>query len=137
MKLRNKETGEIAELDGGAFKLKMGVLEQSISSLEKLTEEWEDYKGQPYYMVFNGEIFPIGDEEFADSTIKSMQDIGNYFGDVGEAQLAAKKLKAWQRLKNAGFRFQGWNPPAKIEFSMEDIYPGYIEDMTLVFGGRE
>ena len=66
--------------------------------------------------------------------------IGNYFESKEEAEKALKKLKAWKRLKDKGFRFNGWNGTqigSNIAYISEIYYEGCADDMDLLFGGEE
>ena len=113
MKLRNKKTGEIIDtaqvgvmenVDGGRFMFHDAIYD----SLTELTEEWEDYEEPKvfYYIKSNGYIVKDNDtitKDFADD----LESIGNYFETEEEAEKAVEKLKAWKRLKDAGFKFIG------------------------------
>ena len=43
MKLRNKHTGEIIEVNGGQAYIHCGDIAITFTSLEKLNKQWEDY----------------------------------------------------------------------------------------------
>jgi hypothetical protein len=43
MKLKNKHTGEIVEVNGGRGYLHIGDISISFSSLDQLNSTWEDY----------------------------------------------------------------------------------------------
>lgn len=63
--------------------------------------------------------------------------IGNCFGSMGETKQVVEKLRAFERLKTkAGFQFDDWQSPNKIQYTMEDLYEGFKEDMDLVFKGE-
>ena len=103
MKLRNKKTGEIVEWEHG-LQYKLG---KKYNSIKEFAEEWEDYKEpEDFYIVEQrgtvGSRFRTGDEYE-----KKFKQIGNYFETKEEAELAVRKLKAWKRLKDKGFRFEG------------------------------
>lgn len=68
------------------------------------------------------------------------------FGSKEEAELAVKKLKAWKRLRDKGFRFDNWDLDADDEdvnvLLRSDKYKGnqvcvFGEDLDLLFGGEE
>ena len=143
MKLRNKKTGKIVETDleikstdGFGWKL-------SAKNLAELNEEWEDYKEPNKYWYYdttkNGveEITHLEDKE-------KDQAIGNYFETKEEAEKAVEKLKAWKRLKDKGFRFNGFgiglNDPHFTIFLVRDwgkFIPKELwedEDLKLLFG---
>ena len=66
--------------------------------------------------------------------------MGNYFETQEEAEKAVEKLKAWKRLKDKGFRFNGWNGTrigSNISYISEFYYEGCTDDMDLLFGGKE
>lgn len=44
-----------------------------------------------------------------DSIDSSRVKIGNYFETREEAEKAVERLKAWERLKDAGLKFKDWN----------------------------
>ena len=112
MKLRNKKTGEIIEFDailpvkdiaGGS------VAHLEYSSLAELNSEWEDAPEEPkeyWYIDYDGGI--LCRESDNSSAEKMMKSIGNYFESLEEAELAVRKLKAVNRLKDKGFRFDDY-----------------------------
>lgn len=138
MKLRNKKTGEI----------NLGDLHlDDFNSLAELNEEWEDYDENKYYYA----ITSIK----ADAGITKMKNIhndmtafdksiGNYFENREEAERAVEKLKAWKRLKDKGFKFDGYTPDFEGFWA---IYPNDTEgtwclaedkaDLDLLFGGED
>jgi hypothetical protein len=149
MKLKNKRTGEIVEtviVDHGAEweirNMYTGEDMQTYNSLAELNEEWEDYEEEEkeyYTLDSSGQIWTT--ECFNKESIKNMKSIGNYFDTREEAELAVRKLKAWKRLKDKGFRFDNVNG-CWIEFTLksaisdEDFEQGQ-EDLHLLFGGEE
>ena len=65
------------------------------------------------------------------------------FGSKEEAELAVRKLKAWKRLKDKGFRFYSYYDSA---VDVGQIYANFPEekpngeihkDLDLLFGGEE
>lgn len=80
--------------------------------------------------------------------------IGNHFETPEEAEKVVRKLEAWRRLKEAGFRITGWDnsigddyyKPAQIVIRLnndpddfdeyDDIEP-FKSDLDLLFGGKE
>ena len=139
MKLRNKKTGEIEE-----FVLFDGNGLRGGATLESLTKEWEDAPEEPkeYYWVIDDDGMlvcrTVGD--FANE--ERCKHIGNYFETKEEAEKAVEKLKAWKRLKDKGFRFDGWKCTGSISFTF-DNYCGdgqlisASDDLDLIFGGEE
>ena len=118
MKLRNKRTGEIVEVEScnsltgtiGLFFAEGRECGRAYRSLAELNEEWEDYHEEPkehwYFDTYDGKIYRdgIGCEE---KWIQHQIEIGNYFETKEEAERAIEKLKAWKRLKDKGFKFEG------------------------------
>ena len=116
MRLKNKKTGEIGlvHCDATMFSNKIGVFIDNnhidlrnpykiYTSLAELNEEWEDYEepDEIWYIDWQGNIrsADIGDEW------EREKEIGNYFESREDAEKAVEKLKAWERLKDKGFRF--------------------------------
>lgn len=152
MKLRNKKTGKIVKLEihhiGG----------KEYDSLTEVNEEWEDYEEpKEYYINSAGEIVEAG-ERFSDKAYDtSRKEIGNYFETEEEAKKALEKLKTWKRLKDKGFKFEGWESDREEHNSaiihcfmpsvkrkrkiLEPINPEDIKDiqadLNLLFGGEE
>ena len=151
MKLRNKKTGEIVEFgylqtDYVAplvFTIhKNGKPEMyAYNSLAELNKEWEDAPEEPerkhWYMTSWGEVWQYGDDPLHEEW---RIILGNDFETKEEAEQAVEKLKAWKRLKDKGFRFNGWNGTrtgSNISYISEVYYDGCTDDMELLFGGEE
>lgn len=79
------------------------TLEQFPNILEDWFEEIEEPK-EHFVITCDGKIITTA-EEF--TAIDECKEIGNYFETEEEAELALRKLKAWKRLKDKGFRFEG------------------------------
>lgn len=113
MKLKNKISGEIKE-----FTLFDGNELQGGATLESLTKEWEDAPEEPkkywfidaYGNIVQNEITKHYGDEYTDMTdaYENQKQIGNYFDTPEEAEKAVEKLRAYKRLKDKGFRFNGW-----------------------------
>lgn len=148
MKLRNKKTGEIVDFQGiTMFKHPTGSWAGSYKKLSELNERWEDYEEDKYYYA----ITSIK----ADAGITKMKNIhndmtafdksiGNYFENREEAEKAVEKLKAFKRLKDKGFRFDGKTLDTSKGFGSifywldENAYSeDYIDDLDLLFGGEK
>lgn len=109
MRLRNKNTGEIVEFETTIY----ADTEDStyeFNSIAELNEEWEDHEDRKSYYY----ITSIGEIVFRGFALKSWnggderrKEIGNYFKTKEEAELAVERLRAWKRLKDKGFRFEG------------------------------
>lgn len=134
MKLRNKKTGEIKEVEPltiGGFR-----------SLAELNAEWEDYKEpkEHWYIDWDGKLMVSADEKGWEAAIS----IGNYFSTKEEAEKAVEKLKAWKRLRDNGFRFQFWTSSYSgdtisffIDWITADSKKEIEDDLDLLFGGEE
>lgn len=147
MKLQNKKTGEIVEyvsFKAGAGKIAFYVFDTAkhyyYNSLAELNEEWEDYKEPPkvfWYIEGDGDIHHIGTELCDELEIHTMKRIGNYFETKEEAEKAVEKLRAYKRLKDRGFKFDGYNA-CSVDYDIDEQYRKYIsKDLELLFGGEE
>lgn len=138
MKLKNKQTGEI--VIANVTRVVSGVDFDCGQTLAELNAEWEDAPEEPkehWTLGHDGAIFKLSEWE----NQKDHEEIGNYFSSREEAELAVRKLKAWKRLKDKGFRF--FNNKVIIEYgnvSYKLIYPVTAvekQDLDLLFGGEE
>lgn len=143
MKLRNKKTGEI----------NLGDLHlDDFNSLAELNDEWEDYEEPKEYWFINN-YDRIEKEKGPDDAwfVIKLKEIGNYFETKEEAELAVRKLKAWKRLKDKGFRFT-LTPgvgslditPGKFQIEITADMPAkwfccdaVQKDLEVCFGGEE
>ena len=152
MRIRNKYTGEIATLtlssNGEDFLImRIGGLIIHDVKLADL-KEWEDYeepKGKHWYMTSWGEVWQYGDDPIHEEWRRIL---GNDFETKEEAERAVEKLKAWKRLKDAGFRFAGYDYRDRGTINDLEIYATFPrgdimepqqrhEDLELFFGGKE
>ncbi len=157
MKLRNKKTGEIGELQitkkHCAVSVGNGTASCGIEiyySLAKLNEEWEDYEEpKEYWRITDlGELKSIRLDQHHQN-IKKCKQIGNYFETKEEAEKAVERLKAWKRLKDKGFRFDiapalGHCDNEKFDISIIATMPAkwwyndkVVDDIHYAFGGKE
>ena len=166
MKLRNKKTGEIVDLVeivrlddvSNEFYLRLSdnegrTFKVGFNSLAELNTEWEDVPEEPkdkgYWYIddlcrmrYSSELLDeIGDRP-NNWMIRKL--CCNYFSSREEAELAVRKLKAWKRLKDNGFRFDGKTLDTAKRFGSifywldENAYSeDYIHDLNLLFGGEE
>ena len=118
--LQNKSTGEIGCLvcSFGKTPEKITVVEYIdgkrgskvwyYNSLAELNEEWCDYEEpkEYWYIDWNGEVCR---SDIHDERTEQMKQIGNFFKTEEEAKKAVEKLQAWTRLKDKGFRFDGYD----------------------------
>lgn len=158
MKLRNKKTGDIGELT--YFDSRMYILidnelrtDLNYNSLSELNKEWEDYEEpKEWWFIDCSGFIKHGEGLFTEkSYIKDIQAIGNYFETKEEAEKAVKKLKAWKRLKDKGFKFIGVRGIGKvIDFDIPEPYnhvgfdeydaskdeKEFYDDLLFLFGGE-
>lgn len=147
-KLKNKKTGEIGELQTTekhyAVVVGNGTANCNVKlycSLAKLNESWEDYE-KPIQVYIEGiqNVFMSGGRVYID------------YATAKEAELAVRKLKAWKRLKDKGFKFLGVkgldyaiefgvNPPYTHiifdEYTATEEQKEFYNDLILLFGGEE
>ena len=152
MKLKNKISGEIKE-----FALFDGNGLQGGATLESLTKEWEDYEEPKEYWFIDEfgmtqQEIDYYYEENKSAVHDKRLEVGNYFETKEEAEKAVERLRAWKRLKDAGFRFIDWElddrtvADGKIWFDLggirqcadEALQDNEIRDsMKLLFGGEK
>lgn len=152
MRLRNKKTGEIHEITevGPLHDMdkKFVIYSQTeghnyaYKNLAELNAEWEDMPEEPkeyWYINSSGEINSICEEYEEEEDTNLCKEIGNYFETKEEAEQAVEKLKAWKRLKDKGFRFDGWNVcDSGKGITIFANYPsGTKAYLDLLFGGEE
>lgn len=141
MKLKNKKTGEIKEVEPitiGGFR-----------SLAELNAEWEDYEEPKEYLFISDNGYVCSHHmDDGDSWDEFRKEVGNYFETEEEAGKAVEKLKAWKRLKDKCFRFYRWNKgsllkslPNTIEFACDDTemwtWEDIQDDLDLLFSGED
>ena len=159
MKLRNKHTGETGNLITICASTRVfvdGKSEKVYNSLAELNEEWEDYEEPKDYYFIRSESLTVGYSPISNTrSCRNRKEIGNYFETREEAEKAVEKLKAWKRLRDKGFRFEGIKEDfTRILQSQEPFRTGkrYLqfnksedeewmeenwEDLDLLFGGEE
>ena len=117
-------------------------------SIKEFTDHWEDAPEEEkkvWFIDADGELDSCTQEcEYDECGLNAggMKSIGNYFETEEEAEKAVEKLKAWQRLKDKGFRFDGWDENHHnlgiIEFSFSNVEKtvyDFSDDLGLLFGG--
>ena len=94
--------------------------------------------GEYWYTDYGGRTKAINDAN--DEEDMARKAIGNYFETKEEAEKAVEKLKAWKRLKDKGFRFDGWDENHHnlgiIEFSFSNVADSvydFEQDLDLLF----
>lgn len=149
MKLRNKETGEITEdiwyeYTEENIHIKGETKVYEYNSLAELNVEWEDYGEikEYYYISVGGDISHTEDYDWESDRFR--KEIGNVFKTKEEAEKAVEKLKAWARLKDKGFKFNGKTYETDKRFGSvfyevdKDTYSeDIIQDLNLLFGGED
>lgn len=132
MKLRNKKTGQ-----EGNFIINKDHFEcvdldyvPEYRNLAELNAEWEDYE-EPKGIRSTSASY--GDKRI---TVE--------FSTREETVEAYEKLRAWKRLKDKGFCFNGWNWKSQcIDYNLDyrELTDNQIEeadkDLDLLFGGEE
>lgn len=152
MKLRNKKTGEMAELcskqqiyeDKAHLFLDTKNGRQYYASLAELNEEWEDYEEPKEHWAIDQFGEPINVSGLSKLQLEKLHRLGNDFPSENATIKAIEKLKAWKRLNKCGFRFVEWQQHGITE---DGILDGAIyfenaknvnrEDLDLLFGGEE
>ena len=142
MKLRNKKTGVTRDLQEV---IHQAYQEHNYDSLAELNAEWEDYEApKTHWYIYGAEPFEVDESDWDKEFIEELKSIGNYFETKEEAELAVRKLKAWKRLKDKGFRFKGWaipeepkTPHIKLVIEAEMDVPDSPYDLDLLFLGGE
>ena len=158
MKLRNKKTGEIVDVESlghaDSLKGKFGYQVtlswkidehldtcKTYNSLAELNEEWEDYEEPKEYWCIDwtGGVNHITVLDDTDEYEENKKEIGNYFETKEEAEKAVEKLKAWKRLRDKGFRFIDHIDRDSGQGMTRYEWDGYVngEDLDLLFGGEE
>lgn len=148
MKLRNKKTGEIVEVEScnstdgtiGLFFYEGRECDRAYNSLAELNEDWEDYE-EPKDSI---EYIGLDWEDYDHTTVEIQ------YQTKEEAEKAVEKLKAWKRLRDKGFRFNGETCDYKPDKHFGSVFfetDGYLldvyedtsefyDDLNLLFGGE-
>ena len=139
MKLLNKKTGKIVDCAvycNGKF----------YNSVNDVFEEWEDVpeSKEHWCITMYGGITRIKDNE---EPVDDLKEIGNYFNSKEDVYDVLYKLKAWKRLKDKGFRLDGWTIDDGLRISICTNYKGdhiYSDSekeiktiLDLLFGGED
>jgi len=149
MKLRNKKTGEIKNINHNKILIHFNDGEtKCVKSLAELNEEWEDYEElKDFWFIDDEGDVQCGCIQF-EVNLDLMKSIGNYFDTREEAEKAVEKLMAWKRLKDEGFRFCGWANDYKKKMgkilckcnsrkATFDEAKQFYADLDLLFSGGE
>ena len=107
MRLRNKETGQEGNFIINKDHFECTDLEYvpEYHSLAELSKEWEDHEESKNYYIINlwGEV-SMEDGKYQKP---GLSELGLTFETREEAEKAVERLRAWKRLKDKGFRFNG------------------------------
>ena len=150
--LPNVKSGELFLLDGKGdlctinSEVNECYLNWEIKKFDILnpTKGWfEEMKDNGYwYLEDDGVLSHV--EQPDDIKTANRKEIGNYFETEKEAMKAVKKLKAWKRLKNNGFKFQFWSSSYSgdnisffIDWINVDSKKEIEEDLELLFGDEK
>lgn len=122
MKLKNKQTGEIVDLDIAILKAQFGGIsvipkphliqgeEYVYDSLAGLTEEWEDYEGEwpqvgdTYYAIHNNGT--IHEHHWEQNQENQGRPVFNIFKTRKESSEALGKWNALVELEEKGYKFE-------------------------------
>lgn len=154
MKLKNKKTGEIVEVESlyltQTQELYLNYIneenKQKVYTTDKIASfnlDWEDYEepDEIWYIDWQGDVrsADIGNEWGRE------KEIGNYFETKEEAEKAVEKLKAWKRLQDKGislhlqkqFRGDGIGYSRTIYTDFTKDSQEIVKDLDLLFGDQE
>lgn len=116
MKLRNKKTGEIKDVEslghekslrdkyGTQITLSWNTEYENLgecrtyNSLAELNEEWEDAPEEPKENWYISAYGNLAKTDVMTDLHRGAEEIGNLFSTIEEAEKALKKLKAWHKL---------------------------------------
>lgn len=149
MKLRNKKTGEIGYFCfANWYDPVLNIMDENgiqlakYNSLAELNKEWEDYEEpKGYYCILSDGTICYDNKQNIEYD-RCCMEIGNHFETKEEAELAVRKLKAWKRLKDDGFRFSGFvytelKDYARVNIKATMINDSINDDLNLLFRGEE
>ena len=152
------DLGEVVEANvyyGGSGRIKViaepvrgGMITFYFETLKGMNEMFEDAEEPKkyWYIEGDGDIHSIRTELCDELEIHTMKQIGNYFDTREEAEKAVERLRAWKRLKDKGFRFDGYDVAHNSngdlcgqlfynagDYCIEDVE----KDLDICFGGEE
>lgn len=150
MKLRNKRTGEIVVFGEGVVDLTQIGCKNVAEMIARGWEDYEEPKKYHYFIDATGRVIELVFGHNVDEVKEELSKIGNYFETRKDAEKAVEKLKAWKRLKDKGFKFNGVTPmeyfirftydkPRQILDNQQhpEIAQQFNKDLDLLFGGEE
>lgn len=140
MKLRNKKTGGIDDFNIEAT----GLEWTGYTSLREFCEDWEDYEEPKEYWYIDTAMMEVTyNTSGAEPDVEEFnKGVGNYFDTKEEAEKAVEKLKAWKRLKDAGFEFGDWFDRCDKDDMGTIVFHYKVDewnnaDLDLLFRGEE
>lgn len=149
--LRNNKTGKIGYLYANKNE-NYNVLDENdkvlacYETLKDVAEKWEDYK-EDYYFIDSISCSAEWACGRSKEITNARKEVGNYFETIEECRKAIEKLKAWKRLRDKGFKFEGltlsgWGCSCveyKVDGGISDSNSDMQvrEDLDLIFGGEE
>ena len=153
MKLRNKKTGEIVDTlcsDDITKGISFGIDHHNgnptmayYNSLTELNAEWEDAPEEPKeHWAIDQFGEPINVSGLSRLQLEKLHRLGNDFPSENATMKALEKLKAFERLKDKGFRFTDWgyyhlDDDTDISISARVKNDKIHEDLEKLFGGGE
>lgn len=118
---------------------------QTLEEFPDILTDWFEEIGAGFYLADSGEIIKYDSEEDP-YCLNYRKSIGNDFETEEEAEKAVERLRAWKRLKDKGFRFDGYdvvhNSNGDLcgqlfynagDYCIEDIE----KDLDLLFSGED
>ena len=115
------------------------------NNLSELCEKWEDYE-EPKVFWYISAYGNLAKTDVMTDLHRGAEEIGNLFETKEEAEAAVERLRAWKRLKDKGFRFDGYDVAHNSngdlcgqlfynagDYCIEDVE----KDLDICFGGEE
>lgn len=104
-----------------------------------LSKDYEDQKNHWFISEF-GRVYCVEYVGMDKERIGWLKEIGNWFDSEEDAKKVVEKFKAFKRLKNKGFKFEGWDNTDRstihhfsLFVSIEDL-DNINKDLNLLFG---
>ena len=152
-KFRDKETGVEGYLRANRYmeyqiEDEKGVpINGSFKTLSELLEKWEEIEEEPKeHWAIDQFGEPINVSGLSRLQLEKLHRLGNDFPSENATMKAIEKLEAWKRLKDKGFRFDGYdvahnsngNLCGQLFYNAGDYCIEDVEkDLDLLFGGEE
>lgn len=151
MKLKDKQTGEIVEIELIYKDKNLGDRPISrhfdkLITAENFSDIFEDLKERACIISMRRDegytyVDDIIDAETRGEVIDRAKWYGLYFETEEEAREAVKKLGAFRRLKEHGFKFEGWHrdPDYSGDFTITatDQSRCADKDLNIIFGEED